>query len=410
MIKETDENSKIFSYVAVIFILLFSGSGVQVISPRILSYLLIAGTALLILYFFAQKRISTSIIAPIIFIVGIFFSMLASNDMSKVDSYVVLSCIVICGYILSICKIQRQILSTYSNVIYLIAIISIIGYVLVNSGIGLPLERVRINDSGLYKYHTIYIFNYIEEIPERNCGAFWEPGIFASHLILSMQYEIFSRRKKISRLLIETIAIITCNSSAGFFLLIIVFAELLVSTKSNEKNKAIKTIIGVVVLLILFAIILNIDTVIHYLKLEDNQYMKKLLLDNIQSSTRFLSLSYNWKMFLHSPIFGNGLTNAVKNIPLRNLTPDTTTSLFMLNAFGIVGVLFSVLAIKGIIRLKFMAWYERILMLTVVLIILNKETHYIMLSSWFMIFSFSFGRNWKYESPSFEDGGRMLCF
>ncbi len=408
-IKGIDDNSKFFSYLAVIFILLFSGSGIQVISTRLSSYLLIAVTALLVFYYFTQKRIYASFFVPVIIIFGIFCTMLASNDLAKFDSYIVLFCIIIAAYVLSMSRIQRQIFSAYSNVIYVIAIIGIIGYLLVNSGIGLPFETVRISDSGLYKYHTIFIYNYIEGLPERNCGAFWEPGIFASHLILAIQYEIFSRRRSLRRLLAEILAVITCNSSAGFFLLVIVFAELLITSNNKEKYKALKSIVGAFAIFMLLVLVLNIDTVIHYLGLEDNLYIKKLLSDNLKKSTRFLSLTYNWEMFLQQPLFGNGLTNAVINVPIKRLTPDTTTSLFMLNAFGIVGTLFTILAVKGTMGIKQMTWYERLLLLSVVIIILNKETHYIMLISWFMIFNFSFNHQWKRTTLSLEKDGGTRC-
>ena len=405
-IKGMDNHLTLFSYMAVIYILLFSGSGIQVISTRFASYLLIAVTLILLFLFIIQKRISVTFFVPVILIIGIICTMIVSNDMVKLDSYIVLICIIISGYILSISNIKQKIFSAYSNVIYFIAIIGIVGYVLVNSGIGLPFEIIRISDSGLYKYHTIYIFNYIEGLAERNCGVFWEPGIFASHLILAIQYEIFSRRKNVLRLLIEIIAVVTCNSSAGFFLLIIVFAELLASSDKNARYKTVKTVIGVIIILTLFIVALNIDYLVYYFNLENNPYIEKLLSDNIKNSTRYLSLAYNWRMFLQQPIFGNGLTNAVTSIPFANLTPDTATFLFMLNAFGIIGCLFTILTIKGTMGLKFLTWYEKILLLSTVVIILNKETHYVMLLSWFMIFSFSFSSQWKYPTTPLEEEGR----
>lgn len=404
-IKGMDNHLTLFSYLTVIYILLFSGSGIQVVSTRLSSYLLIAVTLILLFLFILRNRISVTFFVPVILIFGIICTMIVTDDTVKFDSYIVLICIIISGYILSMSNIQQKIFSAYSNVIYVIAIIGIVGYLLVNSGIGLPFEQIQISDSGLYKYHTIYIFNYIEGLAERNCGAFWEPGIFASHLILAIQYEIFSRRKNVLRLLIEIIAVITCNSSAGFFLLIIVFAELLASSDKNAKYKSLKAVIGVIVILVLFIVALNIDSLVYYFNLQNNPYIEKLLSDNIKNSTRFLSLEYNWEMFLQQPIFGNGLTNAVKSIPFANLTPDTTTFLFMLNAFGLIGSLFTILTIKGTMGLKFLTWYEKILLLSTVIIILNKETHYAMLLSWFMIFNFSFGSQWKDLSTSLEEEG-----
>ena len=101
-IKGMDNHLTLFSYMAVIYILLFSGSGIQVISTRFASYLLIAVTLILLFLFIIQKRISVTFFVPVILIIGIICTMIVTDDMVKLDSYIVLICIIISGYILSI--------------------------------------------------------------------------------------------------------------------------------------------------------------------------------------------------------------------------------------------------------------------------------------------------------------------
>lgn len=76
-----------------------------------------------------------------------------------------------------------------------ITAISLVGYYLVNYTTllsGLP-RMINSNES---EYTVGYIFNYITRMPERNCGVFWEPGVFASFLCTAMLYEIlFSSQK-----------------------------------------------------------------------------------------------------------------------------------------------------------------------------------------------------------------------
>lgn len=384
-IKIKGKNSFIL-YSLVLCLLLFSGSGIQVIFPRASSYLLIFVTGLLLLRLLFG-RLKNNIVVPICFVFFIMMSMLLNLDFPKFDSYVVVACIIISAYVVVRIFPVKDLLHIYSNIIFLSALISIIGYIIVNSENSIPFEKVYISDNQLYKYHTVYFYNWIEGLPERNCGFFWEPGIFASHLILVMQYQLFSRGKKWRYIIIETVALFTCNSTAGFFLLVIFFAEILIGCNTNNKKyRILKGIISGGVLITLFLIVINLDTIIYSFGLDKNEYIKKLLSENLTKNTRFLSIAYNIKMFLKSPLLGNGLTGSVIIDNISNLTPDTTTSFYMLNAFGLIGALFTILLIRGILKINFLSITSRILLLCTIMIIINKEPHYAMATTWGLLF------------------------
>ena len=57
--------------------------------------------------------------------------------------------------------------------------------------IGLRREREELYD----RINRRVVFNYIKKIPERNCGMFWEPGLFATHLAIATVFELMTKEK-----------------------------------------------------------------------------------------------------------------------------------------------------------------------------------------------------------------------
>uniref|UniRef100_UPI000FF138CB hypothetical protein n=1 Tax=Exiguobacterium sp. AM39-5BH TaxID=2292355 RepID=UPI000FF138CB len=106
-----------------------------------------------------------------------------------------------------------------------ISIISLFGYYLVNiqksSFMQSLPEFLNLNN---VPYQGVYLFFYIPWIPERNLGIFWEPGLFATFLVIGLLFELFFNNKKISifRVIIFSLTIFTTQSSAGYLLLFIV--------------------------------------------------------------------------------------------------------------------------------------------------------------------------------------------
>lgn len=75
-------------------------------------------------------------------------------------------------------------------------------------------------------YRIGVIFNYLLSHPERNSGIYWEPGLFATMIILSFIMDLtFEKEVPFWRALIYHICIFTTASSAGIVL--ILFCDLL---------------------------------------------------------------------------------------------------------------------------------------------------------------------------------------
>ena len=111
----------------------------------------------------------------------------------------------------------KDVCKIFVNVMTLISIISLVGYFLINYTdilSFLPIIKNRNNVA----YAIGYIFNYITIIPERNCGIFWEPGVFATFLIVAILFETCFKQKKANplKIILFIVCIITTRSTAGY--------------------------------------------------------------------------------------------------------------------------------------------------------------------------------------------------
>ena len=137
---------------------------------------------------------------------------------------------------------------------------------------------------------------------------------------------------------------------------------------------------------------LDIHQIIHSINFEqillntgliENEFLRKLMAENIADSSRIKAIEHNLKSFMSDPIFGVGISNAQRN--MRHVA-DTSTSTYLLSIFGLLGGLYTVCWIYGILKNVKKNLFVKILLLTIALIIVNKEPHHQILSSWCILF------------------------
>lgn len=132
------------------------------------------------------------------------------------------------------------IISLYSTVIYLLCLNKSVFdffYNTLSSHSSLYVERAVFDQGG----KNFIIYNFVSVMPLqsinfwRNCGPFWEPGMFAVYIILALFFNIFVEKQSIRWCnLVLIIALITTFSTGGFMagLLLIVFYILKIRLKS----------------------------------------------------------------------------------------------------------------------------------------------------------------------------------
>lgn len=264
----------------------------------------------------------------------------------------------------------------------LISIISILGYILIN----LNLLNLSIKyNKNMVPYGIGYIFFYIPWTIDRNLGIFWEPGIFATYLSIALIFELFLENKKYNwfRVIIFIITLITTKSAAGYGLLFLITILLIIDKiKSNrKKSRQFFEFIGIC---IIFLVIINYEALISVFGLEKSIIFKKLIGESLKKQPRVLSIKDNLNKFLVNPFIGIGIKEYYKSVKDGS---DTTTSLYMISVYGILGLQYTFYWMYGILRSKIRKnKYFLIMLLIIFLLILNKEPHDRLLFSWIVMF------------------------
>lgn len=246
------------------------------------------------------------------------------------------------------------------------------------------------SDGKLYEKYQGFLI-YFKTSDHRNYGAFWEPGIYATNIIVALLLMPYVRNRKKAWLkyTILIAAVITTASSAGYVLLFLaLICNILNKFEINTSGDRIKLVLIIILATLLFYSYMNLEAILNWLGLTDNSIYSKLL--SAGESERALSIATNWNAFLESPLIGHGFSgltnsNAYQEVLSKKLVLDTATSFRLLAAMGVSGILFSMMLIYGIAKQNRLAWYTRIMLCCIALVIVNKEAHDSFMLSWCLI-------------------------
>lgn len=274
----------------------------------------------------------------------------------------------------------------FTNFILVISAIDVMIYAILQKMGQFSFLPIAYNGNG-EGYRIGIIFNYLLSHPERNSGIYWEPGLFATMIVLAFLLElIFEDKIHLWRAVIYHICIFTTASSAGVVL--ILFCDLILLNKfisTFSTNKAVNYCVFFVVYALLLTLFINLDTVLITTGLAQQRVYAKLLSDNMGSSARMQAFTRNWSLFCQNPIWGMGIGKAYS--AAANFS-DTSTTTFMMVEFGIIGALPTAFVIKSIIGLR-KELIVSISVITIFLCILNKEPHMRIAIIWIIAFYFS---------------------
>lgn len=270
-----------------------------------------------------------------------------------------------------------------------ICIISLIGfYVVENTSLIYLLPTLKGYDLTGHAYNKYQGFLvYFTGGMGRNYGAFWEPGIFASHIIfafllLSLDDKLSKDRVWMYALFVVTL--ISTQSTAGYMLMVL---ALIYSRLTRLRIRAKRDLIKLFgVFLLIFAVLniyFNFQRLLERFALDELRVFEKMW--EISDSQRMLSIEYNWRAFLSSPLIGNGYTGLGTLYTVKDTVLDTATSFRLLAVFGILGILFTYVLMSGVAKQKTISVYGRIVFGIIILCIVNKEPHDSFLLTWCLI-------------------------
>lgn len=333
-----------------------------------------------------KEKMNFFTISFILFFVMILATFLNAGMTTSITYLTLIFKIIIAFGIVSLYEFE-DFIKIFRYTIVVVSVVSLIGYFIINilnTSMNLPV----INNVNNVPYAVGYIFFYITEIPERNMGIFWEPGLFATFLIIALVFELVFKKTKPNILIIILLmaTVITTNSSAGYGLLLFVPCLAIIKYSSAIKDKYLRFIATGGSFLVASITILNYSNIFEVLGLSENPTVLKIMGDQIGEQSRMLAINHNLSLFIEKPIFGLGFGEAYEKAKYFS---DTSTSTFLLAVFGLLGAIYTLLWMIGVMNYKIQINKTiNILILIVFLLILNKEPHLDILSTWCILFYF----------------------
>ncbi len=335
-------------------------------------------------------------VAYLFFISAIFFSFALNANFSFLTTNIKLLVIITFAFLftknVSFSEFRRQ----YLLAAKFIVIVSLFGYVLINYTNLLTSLPVAENVNGVRYYNGLVFFSikdfgsYTISQGHRNIGVFWEPGLFASFLIIALIFEIgFKKKSSYTNIGLFLIGLLTTLSTFAYLMLIFI-AGLKVGKKINKR----KAIVGYVFSLILLATVYyNFNEILNYLYIIRPELFGKIVENTNSFVHRIEAPLTNIEIFLNNKFFGAGLGNADDIYVALTKAPQTSTSTYFLAAFGVFGICYTAFFVYGILNFKEINFYNRLIILVAILLTINKEPHAFFSLTYIILFYFLKGNN-----------------
>lgn len=344
-----------------------------------------------------KERKKTIIILTVWMIINTMFllSFIFNKDKSNnIKSYftniAIYNCFVLFVYSIPFASFSKIYLKSLS----IICVASLVMFVLVRfSRISFAsfsfLYDKQIMDSYLYFYSdpsTSLASGVVYANGTRLMGPFWEPGVFATTLLVGLIIEIITCHKKAinwARILLYVFCLFLTNSTAG--LMILPFVVLLFIDKITLDTQARK-----LTLIISFAATgLALFVVILF-------FGNKLFTQNASLVTREESLLYNLKVFITSPLFGVGFKTGnqlyyeliIADGKEALITANTSTIGILLSSFGIWTITYLLIPIVFIVLNKKISITGKVIMIMIFILMGFKENQFSLFATTSFFFYF----------------------
>lgn len=382
-------------YLIVLLTILISGStyfGVLGWKIKILIY----GFCFIILLR-ERKDISLESIGRFL-ILSVFLTFnIITRDSSSASVETYKKVIITLGMVFCICNTlsKSDIVKILINEIMVLSIISVICFILLNTGIvnGLPFEKLFHQGNGIYKvapYYTLGISYGQSSIYDisRNAGVWWEPGAWQAIvniclLLLLANISMFTKKQIFFRAAIFIITILTTQSSTGYMILLIIA---IFSLKYLFKD------VRIMAVLIVLAI-----TMINFVPIDKVVY-DKVLNQKGSFNTRYNDIISTYKIWFKNPILGIGVDGEehVKSEKEYGIYANSNGLGVMFESFGMIfGIIYIYYLSKGFYSL---CLNKNIPLLAVIIIlVIIHSTEYFIFNTTFLIFLFPF-----FQIPSIE--------
>ena len=383
---------RIHSVLFLSFLILFtSGYALNTVKGYNFHILLIIPIFFFIVYSFSIQKSSTKfdlkLKVYIFFLILIFISFILNPNVGYVSKNIKL--IITLTFSLIFVKNFKfnVFLKYYIFILKFIIIISLIGYVLVNyfDYASIFYKVTNVND---VHYLNGFIFFAIEGFGDymnvgfdRNIGVFWEPGLFATFILIGILFELIFK-DKISKftIFIFIIGLISTKSTFGYLYLFFMIFML-------SKKPSFSMLLFLFLFIILVAF--NIDLILSKLVDFNPKMFSKFINESNSLTERIDSPITNWKIFLKNPFFGSGI-GAMDNIySTMTKSNQTSTFTYFLGALGFSAVIPYYFFVKGVLKSKNIKnTFNKLFLILSFFVFINKEPHTFITLTYIIMFYF----------------------
>lgn len=297
------KNRKSKHYLLITWIILISGAWVLPRENWFRIFVILMNTSYIFFNILKMKKMLFRSKKSAIFLVMIFFSLLISilinGDLASWLTYLSVYVIIITAYFIAENIPINVFFKTFSKIITIIAIISLI-FMLIHpflSQMDLSMFSLVIGQSSAYVNLLVYLYPLVGEY--RNTGVFWEPGAYQVFLNITLMHLLLFEKKTIKNILlvmIISVTVFTTKSTHGYLVILLILVMYLSLKKKSKSNYIFSLIV-----LVFVVFVLTNDNIMA------NIQEKIFLFSNYTSSLqRYYSTLADLKMITTSPLFGVG--------------------------------------------------------------------------------------------------------
>lgn len=376
----------LFSLTLVITVLINSGYYKAIVTDSYVPFIVLTIVAAFYMLIRHERVFGNNKLGALlpILLVAIFLSTLFNYNTSNLLSGGRVALTMICAYIFSRVIDIKDFSRFFCLMVKIVIVISVVFYFVEPTLSGLPTYL---------KYYDLGIVTQTVG-GSRAHGIFWEPGVYASVIVISMllEYYISKRSISFSGFVIYFAGIIISQSTAGLLLWGIVVVGLLWRRRSRTNVYQTMLFIVAIILVAVFY-----ETIIEWLvKLNPDMFGKLVESESATTSTRLNGPIINLEVFAEKPLFGWGVTDSATEIFQKmsfvgsnKVVAQTSTSTQMMAAIGILGAFYSLAFIAPIFsrnKLSHLSIELKIILAICMLMIVNKEPHIYIVITWIIMF------------------------
>ncbi|MEH7095597.1 hypothetical protein [Neobacillus vireti] len=286
-------------------------------------------------------------------------------------------CIFVIAYVFSE-KIPYESFVMYTiNIICGLALISLVGWFFSET----LVDHYLVRYTGNWDIRSFYVFNINAMFPERNSGAFWEPGMYQGYLNFAILLIILKTKRNkwdIFRIVLLALTVFTTFSTTGYLIL----AMLIMLYFRQHKNSMLRIFMSTVITIVLLFVSMNIGTIIQWIEsVSLYSITSKITTGDVSFTTRIYAGFCDLIIALHNPLGAdrNHLAEIVQLTAAsigKAVSARTNTFTTAFAYFGIVnGIFYISLWIKGCFKSGTNV-IDKILITIIITIILSTEPHY----------------------------------